>query len=219
MKKIIFLGSGGGGNMKFVHSYSQKHNNYFNVVSVITDRKCGASEYAFCKGIPCEIMSFKRTIKEDKLLMNSLKDFSPDYIITNVHKILSKRIVSEFRGKLLNLHYSYLPAFGGHIGMHPVVQAIEKNNPFIGCTMHFVDEKVDAGNTIAQGIIIYKESKNIYQSVFECGAITLLSGLFKISGFEDINFKNIKEYIVSPFSTKLDINLSHKILLNLQKEQ
>lgn len=218
MKKIIFLGSGGGGNLKFIYEYSQLFGDFIKVVSVITDRKCGASDYALHKGIPFEIMSFKREEKEDLFLINSINYFKPDYIITNVHKILSERIVSEFSGKLLNLHYSYLPAFGGVIGMTPVEQAIKRNNLFVGCTMHFVDEQVDAGNTIAQGLVIYKESKNIYQSVFECGAITLLSGLYKIIGYEDINFKLIKEYLVSPFSTKLDIELSQKILLNLQKE-
>lgn len=85
--------------------------------------------------------------------------------------------------------------------------------------MHFVDEQVDTGKTIAQGIVIYKESRNIYQSVFECGATTLLSGLYKMYGFEEISFKSIEDYLVSPFSTKVDIELSQKILLNLQKEQ
>lgn len=126
MKKIIFLGSGGGGNLKFIHEYSKIHSDFFKVVSVITDRKCGAIDYALLKGIPCEVMSFKREDKEDKLLINLIKKFEPDYIITNVHKILSERIVSEFSGKLLNLHYSYLPAFGGVIGMTPVEQAIKK---------------------------------------------------------------------------------------------
>jgi len=73
MKKIIFLGSGGGGNLKFIHEYSQFHSDIIKVVSVITDRKCGASDYALHKGIPFEIMSFKREEKEDLLLINLIK--------------------------------------------------------------------------------------------------------------------------------------------------
>ena len=218
MKKIIFFGSGGGGNLKFIYEYFQSYNNLFKVVSVITDRFCGASEFALKNGIPLRIMSFNREKNEDKLLIDTINNFQPDIIITNIHKILSEQIVSEFKGKLINLHYSYLPAFGGIIGMTPVDLAIKRNNLFFGCTVHFVDEKVDNGITISQGMVIYKESNNLYQSVFECGAMTLLSGLYKLYGYDEINFKSIKEYLISPFTSKFDLDLSQKIILKLQTE-
>jgi len=219
MRKIIFLGSGGGGNLKFINEYSQVYCEYFSVIAVITDRKCGASEYASLNGIPYEIMSFNREENEDNKLIDYINKFRPDYIITNVHKILSKKVVSEYRGKLLNLHYSYLPAFGGVIGMEPVEQAIKRNNLFIGCTMHYVEEEVDSGDTIAQGFVIFKASENIYQSVFECGAITLLSGLFTVSGRPNSHFKLIKDCLISPFSLSIDIVISHQILIKLKSEQ
>jgi phosphoribosylglycinamide formyltransferase 1 len=219
MKRIVFLGSGGGGNLKFIDKYSRQYGNLFKVVSVITDRECGASDYAFRKGLPCEIMSFKRDEKEDNRLIESIKSFRPDYIITNIHKILSERIVSEFFQKLFNLHYSYLPAFGGLIGMNPVDKALERNNLFIGCTMHYVENNVDTGSTISQGIVIYKESKDVYQSVFECGSLTLLSGLHILTGYDESNFIKINDYLISPFTEKIDVNLAQNILIKLQNEQ
>lgn len=216
MKRIIFLGSGGGGNLKFVHSYFKDIRDIFEIVSVITDRKCGASEYAINNSIPNFELSFTRDDFGDKQIIDLVNKFSPDYIVTNIHKILSKRVVAEFNGKLLNLHYSYLPAFGGVIGMTPVNQAIAKGNLFVGCTMHFVNEEVDAGKTISQGIIINKESQNIYQSVFECGALTLISGLLELNGLGNLNFKFLNEYIISPFSSKIDINLTQNIFTKLK---
>lgn len=216
MKRILFLGSGGGGNLKFIHSYFQDSRNIFEIVSVITDRNCGASEYAMQNNIPNYVLSFSRDEIGDKQLIDLINKFSPDFIITNVHRILSKRVVAEFNGKLLNLHYSYLPAFGGVIGMTPVNQAIERGNLFVGCTMHFVTEEVDAGKTISQGIIIKKESQNIYQSVFECGALTLTSGLLELNGQGNLNFKFLNEYIISPFSSKIDMNLTQSIFSKLK---
>jgi phosphoribosylglycinamide formyltransferase 1 len=217
MKKIIFLGSGGGGNLKFIHQYSLIYPNLFSVVMVITDRECGASDYADEMKIPHKIHSFKRTKEQDNLLIQIIDNCNPDLIVTNVHKILSINIVNTFSDKLINLHYSYLPAFGGLIGMAPVDKSLERNNLLIGCTLHFVDEVVDTGETIAQGVVIKKESLNIYQSVFECGVITLLSGILKLFNQDDVNFIVINHYLITPYSTVIDNNLCNKIISNLKK--
>jgi len=216
MKKIIFLGSGGGGNLKFIHQYSIIYPNLLSVVMVITDRKCGASNYADEMTIPYKIHSFKRVKEQDNLLIQIIDKCNPDLIVTNVHKILSKNIVNTFYNKLINLHYSYLPAFGGLIGMAPVDKSLERNNLLIGCTLHFVDEGVDTGETIAQGVVVKNESLNIYQSVFECGVFTLLSGILKLFNQDDVNFTFVNHYLITPYSSIIDNNLCKKIIINLK---
>jgi phosphoribosylglycinamide formyltransferase-1 len=62
-------------------------------------------------------------------------------------RLLSPRFVEAFRGRLLNIHPSLLPAFPG---LDAQRQAIEHGVKFSGCTVHFVDETLDGGAIIAQ---------------------------------------------------------------------
>jgi len=217
MKKIIFLASGGGGNLKFIHKYSLEFPNLYNICYLIADRNCGAIDYANDNDIPNSIHSFKRNTDDDKLLISEISNINPDIIITNVHKILSTRVVNVFSGRLLNLHYSHLPAFGGLIGMKTVDKAIQRGNLFIGCTAHYVDEGVDTGISISQGFVINNESENIYQSVFECGAFTLLTAILKIIGLADENYKLFNHIIISPSSTFIDFTVAQKIFNELKE--
>lgn len=74
-------------------------------------------------------------------------------IMTNIHRILSSRVVERCRGRLVNLHYSLLPMFGGLIGMDPIRRAIEAGCRFVGTTVHHVVEAVDAGPVISQTVL------------------------------------------------------------------
>ncbi len=214
--KIAFLGSGGGGNLKFIHEIS-KIDDSIEIVGLIADRFCGAIEYAIDNGLYNRIHSFKRSILENQDLICMLKDLSPDLIITNVHKILSPSVVKSFEGKLINLHYSYLPAFGGLIGMKPVDEALNRGNKFIGVTCHDVNEKVDDGSTIAQGFFIVSESNSHYQSTFETGAITLLAGIQNKQKINSNSCTIFGSYIISPGISHYSLAEIKSILNNFNK--
>ena len=77
----------------------------------------------------------------------------PDLIVTNIHKLLSKRLLETFGNIFINLHCSYLPAYKGLIGMRPIDLAVKLNASFIGTTCHFLEKEVDSGKIITQGII------------------------------------------------------------------
>ena len=62
-------------------------------------------------------------------------------------KILSKAFIKNFNGKILNIHPSLLPKFKG-LNTHK--RAIENNEKYSGCTVHFVSAKLDSGKTILQ---------------------------------------------------------------------
>ena len=62
-------------------------------------------------------------------------------------KILSKEFISLWRNKIINIHPSYLPK---NKGLNPQKQALDEKSPFTGCTVHFVNEKVDSGKIILQ---------------------------------------------------------------------
>ncbi|MDT5293559.1 MAG: phosphoribosylglycinamide formyltransferase 1 [Acidobacteriota bacterium] len=65
-------------------------------------------------------------------------------------RLLSPRFVEEFRGSILNIHPSLLPAFPG-LDAHR--QAVEHGVRFSGCTVHFVDETLDGGPIITQRVV------------------------------------------------------------------
>lgn len=177
-QRIVFLCSGGGGNLRFIYRAIQLGLiANCEIVAVITDRHCQASEFASKVGVPNICVTFDDLEQSD--LRKELKKQKPHIIITTIHKIISPSIVDEYRGRLINLHYSLLPAFPGVIGMTPVKMAIEYNSQIIGVTTHFVHEKVDVGAPIIQVAIPIKPKSekldNVMGMVFKCGCLALMS--------------------------------------------
>ena len=70
-------------------------------------------------------------------------------------KILSKDFIKKFDGKILNVHPSLLPKYKG-LNTHQ--RAIENNERFSGCTIHFVNSKLDSGKVILQKKVKIKKS-------------------------------------------------------------
>ena len=62
-------------------------------------------------------------------------------------KILSKNFIKNFKGKILNIHPSLLPRYKG-LNTHQ--RAIENKDKYSGCTVHFVNAKLDSGKIILQ---------------------------------------------------------------------
>ena len=70
-------------------------------------------------------------------------------------KILSKNFITKFKGKILNIHPSLLPKYKG-LNTHQ--RALDNNEKYSGCTVHFVNSKLDSGKIILQKKV--KISKN-----------------------------------------------------------
>ena len=70
-------------------------------------------------------------------------------------KILSKNFINKFRGKILNIHPSLLPKYKG-LNTHQ--RALNNNEKYSGCSVHFVNSKLDSGKVILQKKV--KISKN-----------------------------------------------------------
>ncbi len=84
-------------------------------------------------------------------ILQQVKQYSFDFIaLAKFMRILSPGFVSNFPGKVVNIHHSFLPAF---IGANPYRQAFERGVKLIGATAHFVTNDLDEGPIIAQQII------------------------------------------------------------------
>ena len=69
-------------------------------------------------------------------------------------RIINPEFVSQYKGRILNIHPALLPSFPG---LHAQRQAIEHGVKFSGCTVHFVDEGVDTGKILLQEVVKVKE--------------------------------------------------------------
>lgn len=174
-KRIVFLCSGGGGNLRFVKAAAEK--GWFGqavLTAVLTDRECGVNDYARLHGIDEKCIDFTAHGQSD--LIDSLDYYKPDIVITTVHRILNEEVVEKFRGRLINLHYSLLPAFGGFIGKRPVKEALAYGAKFVGITVHLVDESLDGGKPLMQAAIPVKSFDDVdilMDLLFRCGCLSL----------------------------------------------
>ena len=183
MISVVFLVSGNGGTLKFldqgVHSGIIKN---IEIKAVISDRECDALNYAEKRGIFNQKVDYIKN--KNQKLVSILETLNPDFIVTTFYKILDENIVAKFRNKLINLHYSLLPAFKGLIGMSTVEEALKLKSKFIGGTCHFVDEFVDNGEIIAQFVmpVSYPVKIEFLQEiVFRSTCFLLINSLYSLS--------------------------------------
>lgn len=181
-KKVLFLCSGGGGNLRFLHLAIKKGwLPGWEHIAVITDRDCPAGDYAKREGLPVACVDFVED-QQAKLLYQA-KAWSPDIIITTVHRILGSTFLKEFDGRLINLHYSLLPAFAGSIGASPVKAAMKYGVCLGGATVHLVTNVLDGGHPLAQ--IAFPISPDdlldeVMDIEFRAGCISLLAAFLTL---------------------------------------
>lgn len=175
--RIAFLCSGNGGNLRAINTaIANGWLGRSSIVAVLTDRHCGANDYAREKQLETQCIDF--TCSDQKELISALNACKPDIIVTNVNRIIKPPVVDRYQGKLVNLHYSLLPAFGGSIGQKPVKDALAYSAKVVGTTVHFVDKTLDGGTPLTQTAIpVYKDDSTdgIMDIVFRCGCIGLFT--------------------------------------------
>ena len=178
---IALLCSGGGGNLRFIWSLIERGAlKNVRLCGVFADRDCPAAAFAFRRHIPtvCGLYSPDKPVS----MIEALEKFDPDIIISLFHQLISSEIVRRYRGKIINLHYSLIPAFSGKgmIGSKPVRMAIERGCRIIGTTVHYVDENLDEGEIISQSSIKIEGEEaftSIMNRIFHSGCLNLLSAI------------------------------------------
>ena len=128
----------------------------FEVVAVATNRPtCDAAAYARERGLPLGGFSQKAYAsgeQRDTAMRDWLSSQEVELVVNaGYDRILSAAFVNAFEGRLLNVHPSLLPAFGG--GMDAVEQALAHGVKLTGCTVHLVTEEVDAGPILLQAAV------------------------------------------------------------------
>jgi phosphoribosylglycinamide formyltransferase-1 len=154
-KRIGVLLSGRGSNFEaLAESVARGRIPNAEIALVVSNREDAPGiERARARGIAAHVIPSKGLEREayDKLVVAALKENRVDLVcLAGYMRLLSPHFVAAFPNRILNIHPSLLPAFPG---LEAQRQALEHGAKFSGCTVHFVDENLDAGPIVLQAAV------------------------------------------------------------------
>ena len=150
-KKIstaVFI-SGRGSNLKNLLKFSKKKNSPIKIELVFSNNKNAVGlNYAKLNKINTLFLSSKKFDVLEKKLLKVLQKKNIKFIcLAGFMKVLTTNFITNFKGKIINIHPSLLPKYKG-LNTHQRV--LENNEIYTGCTVHFVSAKLDSGKIILQ---------------------------------------------------------------------
>ena len=147
IKTAVFI-SGTGSNLKSLIQFSKLKKSPISIEMIISNNiKSKGLQYAKVYKIKKKVFDFKNNSSEKKVI-DELKNNNINLIcLAGFMKILSKNFIKSFKGQILNIHPSLLPKYKG-LNTHE--KAIENKDKYSGCTVHFVNSKLDSGKIINQ---------------------------------------------------------------------
>ena len=156
VKTAVFI-SGTGSNLKTLIKFSKKNQSPISIDLIISNNpKAKGLVYGKKFKIKTKVFNFKKKIQCENKILASLKHYDINMIfLAGFMEILSKNFIIMFKGKILNIHPSLLPKYKG-LDTHQ--RALNNNEKYSGCTVHFVNSKLDSGKVILQKKV--KISKN-----------------------------------------------------------
>ena len=191
MKRLGILLSGRGSNFEAIADNIAAGRLHAEIAVVIANRlEARGLEIARQRGYPAVCLPSKGLDREvhDRQLVEELKSKQVDLVcLAGFMRLLSAHFVREFSQRILNIHPSLLPAFPG---LDAQYQALQHGVKIAGCTVHFVDENLDAGPIVRQAAVpvldddtveslsarILKEEHRIYSEAIEI----VMSGLYRV---------------------------------------
>ena len=144
----VFI-SGTGSNLKSLIKFSLLKNSPIKINLIISNNiKAKGLKYAKLHKIKKKTYNFKNISFSEKILLKDLEINKINLIcLAGFMKILSKNFIKKFNGKILNIHPSLLPKYKGLKTHERVLKNKEK---YSGCTVHYVNSKLDGGKIIMQ---------------------------------------------------------------------
>ena len=156
IKTAVFI-SGTGSNLKSLIKFSKTKKSPISINLIISDNlKAQGLMLGKINKIKLKVFNFKKKYKIENQILSVLKENQIKMIcLAGFMKVLSRNFIMKFRGKILNIHPSLLPKYKG-LNTHQ--RALNNNEKYSGCTVHFVNSKLDSGKIILQKKV--KVSKN-----------------------------------------------------------
>ena len=148
IKTSVFI-SGKGSNLKNLIKFSKLKKSPITIDLIISN-KLNAKGLRFGKifKIKKKIFYFKKKKLAEKQILLELKKNKINLIcLAGFMEMLSKNFIKNFKGKIINIHPSLLPKYKG-LNTHE--RAIKNKEKYSGCTVHFVNARLDSGKIILQ---------------------------------------------------------------------
>ena len=189
--RIAVFISGSGSNLQSIIDNIENGNLNCEISYVIADRECFGLERAEKHGIKSIMLDKKLFGKNLSDEINAILENDTertDYIVLAGYlSILSENFINKWNRKIINIHPSLLPKYGGKgmYGMNVHRAVIEAKETESGCTIHFVDTGVDTGEIILQikVPVLSDDTPEILQKrVLEKEHILLIEGIKKLLG-------------------------------------
>ncbi len=161
LKKIntaVFI-SGNGSNLKNLIKFSLKKKSKLKI-SLVVSNKYNAKGiiYANRYKIKKKIINYKNIELAEKEILINLNKYKIKLIcLAGFMKIISKKFIKKFDGKIVNIHPSLLPKYKG---LNTHIRVINNKEKFSGCTVHYVNSNLDSGKIIIQKKIKIKKNDN-----------------------------------------------------------
>jgi len=151
LKKVntaVFI-SGTGSNLKNLIKFSKTKKSPISINLIISNtKKAKGLKYSIRHNIEKKIINFKNRGNAEKKIFYLMRKNNIKFIcLAGFMKILSGNFIKKFNGKIINIHPSLLPKYKG-LNTHE--KAIKNKDKFSGCTVHFVNKKLDSGKIIMQ---------------------------------------------------------------------
>lgn len=159
---VAIFASGTGSNAESLIQFSKSEESYFTVVLLITNKqKAGIYEIAEQYNVPIEYLSdtFDAQAIIDLLQMHCVQVIA----LAGYMRLLPRDVIHQYDGRIINVHPSLLPEYGGKgmYGNNVHMAVFNDKKPYTGITVHYVDEHFDTGSALCQTKI----------SIQECGTI------------------------------------------------
>jgi phosphoribosylglycinamide formyltransferase-1 len=166
--KLAVLVSGRGSNLQAIIDSIEKNNLTAEIALVLSNVP---DAYALQRGkkhgletVFLDPKTFSSRDDYEKKMIEVLQSKSIDLVcLAGFMRILGKKFVEAFAGKIINIHPSLLPAFPG---LNVQEKALQRGVKFSGCTVHFVNEEVDGGPIILQAAVPIHDEDDV-QSLSE----------------------------------------------------
>lgn len=159
--RIGVLVSGGGTNLQSVIDATENGTLQSQIVCVVSNKEAAYGlERARKHNIEAIFINPKEEGYDSKLL-KTLQNYEVDLVVLAGYlKIIDKELIEAYRGRIINIHPSLLPKFGGkgYYGLRVHEAVIAAGETESGATVHYVNEGIDTGETILQRKVpVYKE--------------------------------------------------------------
>src|SRR5882724_8705536 len=193
-KRIGVLLSGRGSNFEALADSISAGSIPNAEIAIVVSNREGAPgiDRARARGLATRIIPSKGLEREpyDRQVVAALHEANVDLVcLAGYMRLLSPHFVAAFPQRILNIHPSLLPSFPG---LESQKQALDYGVKFAGCTVHFVDENLDAGPIVLQAVVPIEDAdteetlsarilKEEHRSYSEAVKI-ILEGNYKIEG-------------------------------------